>query len=174
MRRQSLLLKSANFLDSINRKVGELVSWLTLAMAILTFAIVVFRYLFQMGWVWLQDSVIYMHAIVFLAGAGYTYLVNEHVRVDLLHQRFSLRGKAVVEIFGVLFFLLPFSVVLLYQSLPYVLSSWSVWEGSNDSGGLQAIFFLKSFLMVFSGLLILQGVAVILRSILVLRGSEGG
>jgi len=151
---------------------GRSISWLTLGMVLVTFAVVVFRYVFDTGWIALQESVNYMHALVFLVGAAYTLKHNEHVRVDIFYCRLGPRGKAWVDFIGSLLLLLPVTVFIIWTSWAYVLDSWSVHEGSREAGGLPGVFLLKSVILLMAGLLILQALAMLLRSLAAIRAGD--
>jgi len=160
-------------IDRLNGWLGETVSWLTLAMIVVTFFIVVLRYVFQLNWIWLQESVIYMHALVFMVGAAYTFRDNEHVRVDIFYRGFSEWGKAVVNLLGGVILLLPMVLFLFWVSGGYVLDSWALGEGSREAGGLPLVFIMKSYIPLMAGLLFLQGFSSILHSLLTLsRGRD--
>jgi len=158
--------------DGLNDRIGRGVAWLTLVMVLVTFVVVVLRYVYAIGWVWLQESYVWLHGIVFMVGAGYTLLHNGHVRVDILYRPAGPRYKAVVDIFGSMFLLLPLVVVVFDVSYGYVLESWRVWEESREAGGLPGLFLLKTVLWVFCLLFGLQGLALAGRSVLILRGYE--
>jgi len=157
-------------IDRLNERVGRGVAWLTLAMVLITFAVVLLRYVFAIGWVWMQESYVWLHGIVFMLGAGYTLLHDGHVRVDIFYRGASARHKALVDLFGSLLLLLPVVVLIFAVSLEYVADSWSRLEESREAGGLPALFLLKSVILGFCVLLGLQGVALAGRSLLVLRG----
>jgi TRAP-type mannitol/chloroaromatic compound transport system permease small subunit len=155
-------------IDRINRKIGEGVAWLTLAMVVLTFAIVVLRYAFGIGPVWLQESVTWMHAAVFMLGGAYALQRDEHVRVDIFYRGMGPAGRSWVDILGVVLFLLPLCAFVVYESLDYVSASWSVREGARDSAGLPYPFvsLLKSILIVMPLLVALQGISLLVASAL--------
>jgi TRAP-type mannitol/chloroaromatic compound transport system permease small subunit len=161
----------ANFLDRISIATGRLSSWLTLIMLVVTFVIVVMRYVFDTGAVWLQESVIWMHAVVFMIGAAYTLQQDEHVRVDIFYRRMRPRNRAVVDLLGVLLFLLPVCVFLMMKAWDFVAVSWDLREGSREPGGLPYPFvpLLKSVLLVMPLALLLQGVSMLLRAVSVIR-----
>ena len=152
-------------LELINLKVGHAVSWLTLLMVLVTFLVVVLRYLFDIGSVALQESIVYMHACVFLLGAAYTLQKNCHVRVDILYQKLSAKQQAYIELFGTCFLLLPTMLFILLMSWQYVGDSWSVLEGSREAGGLPGVFLLKSVIIVMTVLMLIQGLANSLTAI---------
>ena len=164
--------RAARALGRVSEITGQAVSWLTLAMGLAGFAVVVLRYAFDLGWIWLQESVTWMHALVFMLGAAYTLRHDEHVRVDVLYRRFDARGRALVDLAGTIFFLLPLCVYLVYESLPYVESSWRVGERSREAGGLPALYLLKTVIPVMAVLLALQGIATALRALQALRAER--
>ncbi|MDF2176787.1 TRAP transporter small permease subunit [Aliiglaciecola sp. CAU 1673] len=159
-------------IDSANGYLAKGVSWLTLLMAILVFTIVLLRYGFNLGWIAMQESVMYLHAMVFLLGAAHTLKVDEHVRVDILYRRMSMRGRAWVDLLGTLVLLVPLCVFILISSWDYVASSWRLLEGSPEAGGLPLVYFLKSLLPLFAITLLLQGVAQAISSVLLLLSEE--
>jgi TRAP-type mannitol/chloroaromatic compound transport system permease small subunit len=144
---------------------GRTVSWLTLFMVLVTFIVVVLRYVFDIGWIALQESITYMHALVFLVGAAWAMQQQAHVRVDILYSRFSTRTRAWIDLLGSLLFLLPVMVFIAWISWEYVIDSWDVLEGSREAGGLPAVFLLKSLILVSAALLILQALVQVARSI---------
>jgi TRAP-type mannitol/chloroaromatic compound transport system permease small subunit len=152
-------------IDLMHFRLCQAVSWLTLIMVLQTFLIVVLRYGFNLGWIAMQESVMYMHAIVFLLGAAHTLRVNEHVRVDIFYRRFSQRTKAWVDIFGVLLLLMPVNFFILWMSWDYVISSWDLLERSPEAGGLPLVFALKTLILFFTLTMNLQGLAELLRNI---------
>ena len=155
-------------LDALSEWTGRLISWLTLTMVVVTFTIVVMRYLFNIGNVALQESVVYMHSFVFLIGAAYTLKHDGHVRVDIFYRPMSERGKAWINIIGTLFLLFPVCGFILFISWDYVAESWRLMEGSQEAGGLDFRYILKSALVVMPILMILQGIGELLRCILTL------
>jgi len=159
-------------IDRINDVIGRGIAWLTVVMVLVTFLIVVLRYTFSIGWIAMQESVIYLHALVFMLGAAYTLKQNIHVRVDIFYEKMSPRTRAWVDLSGALLLLVPFCLFIIVISWNYVGLSWSLQEGSRDAGGLPAVFLLKTTIPVMAGLLMLQGVAQALRSVLILRGKE--
>jgi len=158
-------------LERINVIVGRAVSWLTVVMVITTFFIVVMRYLFDSGWIWLQETVIWMHAAVFMLAAAYTLAREEHVRVDIFYRRLSPRGRAMVDAAGTLFLLIPVALFLIIASWDYVMVSWQIHETSREAGGLIYPFpsMLKSLIPIMSIMLLLQGIVLLVRSVRQLR-----
>ncbi len=160
-------------LDAVNHAVGRAVRWLALFMVLLQFAVVVLRYVFGISFIFLNEGVLYMHAALFMLGAGYTLLVDAHVRVDIFYARLSERGRAVVDLLGHLGFLLPSMLVVLWFTWPSVRNSWAVLEGPISVGGIPASFLLKSLIPAFCLLLAIQGLAATLKELLRLKAAKG-
>ncbi|MDO6444219.1 TRAP transporter small permease subunit [Colwellia sp. 1_MG-2023] len=155
-------------IDKFTDTTGKLIAWLTFAMVVVSFAIVVLRYVFNLGWVAMQESVLYFHGIVFMLGAAYTLKVDGHVRVDIFYQRFSKKQQAMVNLFGALFLLLPVCITIFIISFDYVAVSWEIMEKSSEAGGLPLVFINKSLILLFVISLLLQGVAEIGRNLLII------
>lgn len=156
--------------DRLNDTIGRGVAWLTLAMVLVTFLVVVLRYVFVLGWVWMQESYVWMHGFVFMLGAGYTLLHNGHVRVDIFYRPRDARYKAWVDLLGALLLLLPIVSLVFVVSWPYVLDSWLRLEESREAGGLPGLYVLKTAILAFCVLIGLQGLSLMARSVLVLAG----
>jgi len=154
----------ANRIDRLNTAIGRGVAWLVLAVVLLQFALVIARYLFGLGSVWLTESVIYAHATVFLLAAAWTLSAGGHVRVDIFYAEASARTKALIELVGALLLLLPFMLVLIWLSAPYAARSWSVLEHSQEASGLPIVFALKTLIPLFALLMALQGIAQAIRA----------
>lgn len=144
---------------------GRTVSWLSFFLVIVTFIVVVLRYVFDSGSIALQETTSYLHACVFLIGMAYTLQQDAHVRVDIFYSRFSTETKAWIDLFGGLFLLLPFMLFVSWISWQYIADSWSVLEGSREAGGLPGVFLLKSLILVMTALLSLQACTQIARNI---------
>ena len=149
----------ADRIDRLNTAIGRAVAWLILAVVLLQFALVIARYLFGLGSVWLTETVIYAHATLFMLATAWTLIVGGHVRVDIFYAEASARTKALVELIGALLLLLPFMLVLIWLSVPYAARSWAVLEHSQETSGLPIIFALKTLIPLFALLMALQGVA---------------
>jgi len=161
-----------NLLDRINTMVGRTTAWLTLFMVIVTFIVVVMRYAFDAGLIWVQESVVWMHAAVFMLGAAYTLRDEEHVRVDIFYRVMSARRKAWVDLIGVVIFLFPLCLFLAWNSFDFVAQSWRLGEVSRESGGLPYPFvpMLKSILLLMPVTVAMQGLSLFLKSLQTLRG----
>lgn len=158
-------------LDRINVHTGKVSAWLTLFMVVVTVVIVVMRYVFDAGLIWLQESVIWMHAVVFMVGAAYTLQQDDHVRVDVFYRTMSVTRRAWIDLVGVIIFLWPLCVFLGWKSIDFVAASWSLREASRESGGLPypLIPLLKSVLLLMPVAVALQGASLLLRSLKILR-----
>ena len=161
-----------NLLDRISTVVGRAASWLTLFMVIVTFVVVVMRYVFDAGLIWVQESVTWMHAAVFMLGAAYTLRDEEHVRVDVFYRNMSPRRRAWVDLVGVAIFLLPLCLFLAWNSFDFVTQSWRIREMSRESGGLPypLIPMLKTILLLMPLAVAMQGMSLFLKSLKILRG----
>ena len=167
-------LMIAEAIDRFNDFMGRCMATLTLAMVLVTVVIVVLRYGFSIGFIWMQESVRFMHGFVFLLCAAYTLLHNGHVRVDVFYLKMTPKKKAMVDIFGTVFFLIPVCSVIMIYSWDYILNSWREMEGSLEERGLHAVFLLKTCIWIFAISMILQGLSLIIRSLRVIRDSSNG
>jgi TRAP-type mannitol/chloroaromatic compound transport system permease small subunit len=159
-------------IDGINFWLGRGVAWLTVLVVLVVFANVLLRYLLHSSFVFMQELEWHLFAMIFLLGGGYTLLKDGHVRVDIFYQRLSPRGRAWLNLFGVLLFLLPGCYLVISTSIPFVNSSLQMLEGSPDPGGIPYRFILKSMIPLGFLLIALQGVAMGLRSVLTIVGGE--
>jgi TRAP-type mannitol/chloroaromatic compound transport system permease small subunit len=159
-------------LKRVSEFCGRCIAWLMPPMVLGTFAIVVLRYVFDSGWIWMQESVVWMHAAVFMLAAAYTLNRDEHVRVDIFYRGLDARRRARVDIFGTLLLLLPMMIFLIVSSVDYVFDSWVRQEGSREAGGLPfpAVPLLKSLIPLTAALLIVQGIGNLLADFATLRG----
>lgn len=160
----------AECIDRLSIAIGKAVAWCVLAMVLVQFAVVLLRYVFGLGSIWMQESVLYLHGATFMLAAAYVLAVDAHVRVDIFHREAGPRARALVDLLGALLFLLPMCVVILVVSSPYVARAWSVLEGSRETSGIQGVYLLKTLILVFTVLMALQGVALVLRAMAALRG----
>ncbi len=167
-----MLQKIADAIDATNEWIGNKIVWLTLAMALVMFLNVILRYVFDSGWIWMQESVAYMHGALFMVAGGYTLKNEQHVRIDIFYDKMTPRKKAIVDIFGTFFLLFPTCFVIFYFAFPYIYDSWSVLEDSMEAGGLPGVYLLKTIILIFPVLLGLQGIAKVLKAILTLSGSD--
>ena len=162
----------ADRLDGVNRAVGSAVRCLAVAMVALQFVIVLLRYVFGVSFIFLDEGVLYMHCALFMLGAGYTLLLDGHVRVDIFYGRWSARGKARMDAWGAGLALLPGVLVIAWYTWPFVFNSWKNLDGAISVGGIPASFLLKSLIPAFCLLLAVQGLACLLRDLARLKSSE--
>ena len=143
-------------------------------MVIVQIVVVVLRYVFGVESIFLQESIVYMHGVLFMIGAAYTLQHEGHVRIDIFYREATEKRRAIVNLLGVAFLLLPVCFIIFRYSLPYVQSSWRVLEGSKETSGIQGVFLLKSILLAFVVLVALQGLSLAIHSLLILGGRRQG
>lgn len=152
------------FIDGLNHRLGRAVAWVSLLMVLVMVSIVILRYLFQFGAIAMQESIMYMNALIFALGAGYTLKEQGHVRVDILYSRLSSHRRALIDLLGTLLFLLPSMAAIIWLSWDYVGLSWRLREASPESSGLPFVYLLKSAILLLAALLFLQGIAELFRN----------
>jgi TRAP-type mannitol/chloroaromatic compound transport system permease small subunit len=160
-----------DWIDRLSVAVGRVVAWLTLAMVVGMFLIVLLRYLFAVGFIWMQESVTWMHATIFMLGAAWALRSGDHVRVDVFYKKMSPRRQGWVDLLGTLLLLLPMCGYIFFESLPYVQQSWEIRERSREASGLPGLFLLKTLIPLTALLLALQGVSDLVRAARRIRGS---
>ncbi|MBO4119483.1 TRAP transporter small permease subunit [Cupriavidus gilardii] len=165
----SLLMRISRLIDAVNDAIGRWAKWLILLAVLVCAGNAIIRYTFSISsnaWLELQW---YMFAGVFLLGAPYTLRKDEHVRIDVIAGRFSERTQVWIDIFGILLFLLPISLIILWLSIPYFWLSYAGHEMSGNAGGL--IRWPAKFLIVAGFfLLVLQGVSELIKRFAYLKG----
>ncbi|MFC1672796.1 TRAP transporter small permease subunit [Pseudomonadota bacterium] len=159
-------------IDALNDLIGRGAAWLAIVMVLLQFFVVMLRYVFSINFIMMQEGVVYLHATLFMLGAAYALLHEGHVRVDIFYRTASPRKKALVDMVGSVFFLLPVCGLIMAASWPYVARSWSMLEGSMETSGIQLVFLLKSLILAFGALMALQGIALGLSALLTLSGHK--
>lgn len=157
--------------DAVSRVIGNTVAWFALGMVLVQLVVVLLRYVFGVGFIALQESMSYLHGFMFLFGAGYTLLVDGHVRVDIFYREARPRTKAWVDLFGTLLLLWPICVLVIWSSWGQVIQSWENLEGSSEASGIPAVFLLRTAIPIFAALMFVQGASVIARSLLALAGA---
>ena len=160
------------WIDGVNEQVGRLVAWVTLGLVVVIFIDVAMRYLINTSYVFTQELEWHLFAFIFLIGAGYTLLHDGHVRVDIFYQRLGFKGRAWVNLLGVLLFLIPGCSMVMITSWKFMLNSFLILEGSPDPGGIPLRFIVKGFIPVGFFLLIIQGVSLGIHSWLQIWGIE--
>ncbi len=165
-----LLLRIADGADAASRAIGSVVKWLALLVVLVQFVVVVLRYIYGSSFIWMQEGVIYVHAFLFMLAIGYTFLVDGHVRVDVLYANWSARRRAWVDLIGIIVCVLPFCALLVWASWPFVSMSWRLGEGAMALGGLPLTPWLKSLIPAMAVLLAVQSLAIAIRCVAVLAG----
>ena len=145
-------------LKKIISKTGKISSWLSLALVLLISTDVLLRYVFNFSTASLYEMEWHLFAIIFLLASPYTLQKNKHVRVDVFYNNFSKRKKNIIDLIGNIIFLIPFSFIIFYTSLPFVEDSYSILESSPDPGGLPYRFIIKSIIPIAFFLLMIQGI----------------
>jgi TRAP-type mannitol/chloroaromatic compound transport system permease small subunit len=160
------------WIDGLNQWVGRGVAWVTLGLVLVVFVDVVMRYLFNVSFVFTQELEWHLFGFIFLIGAGYTLLHDGHVRVDIIYQRLGLKGRAWINLLGVLFFLIPGCIMVISTSWKFAANSFMMLEGSPDPGGIPLRFIIKGCIPVGFTLLLLQGFSMGLHSFMQILGIE--
>lgn len=167
----AILMRLGRMLDRINAAVGAAVMWLAVGMVVIQFGIVVLRYVFGMSFIFVSELELYLHAALFMLGAGYTLLHDGHVRVDIFYGSQSPRRKAAIDLLGTVIFLIPSCVAILVYTWSFVRKSWEIGEGAISVGGIPASYLLKTLITAFAVLLLVQGLALALRNLGILMGA---
>ena len=163
-----LLLKLSGLIDALNERVGRLSYWLILVMVLISAGNATMRYAFDKSSnAWLEIQW-YLFSAVFLFGAGYTLLHNQHVRIDVISSHLSKRTRAWIDLLGTLFFLLPMAIVIMWLSWPVFVESYRIHEVSTNAGGL-IIWPARLMVPVGFFLLVLQGISELIKRIAFLR-----
>ncbi|HZH29124.1 MAG TPA: TRAP transporter small permease subunit [Azospirillaceae bacterium] len=157
-------------IDALNIWMGRLSAFLVIALVVICSTNAVMRYVFSIGYVWMQEAYVAAFGVSFMLMAGYAYLTDQHVRVDIYHARYSPKTRAWVEILGILVFLWPWLYVVARYSQGFILDAWRLREGSSQAGGMPGIFLVKTGIWAFCALVALQSLATMARAITVITG----
>ena len=156
----------SSIISSINKVAGYVCASLVVLMTLNVFLVVVLRYLFGISFIWMQETYVWMHAYIFMLGAGFTYMNDDHVRIDIIYRSSSLTYRALVDLIGNIFLLLPFLYIIWSYSFPFVYKSWEMNEISREAGGLSNLYLLKFAILIFVFLLFIQAISKIINSFL--------
>ena len=161
-------------LEQFSERTGMLVSWLVLAMVLLVSYDVAMRYFFQSGSVALQEMEWHLFSLIFLIGAAYTLKHDDHVRLDLFYKSNFMddRRRAWIDLFGSIFLLIPFCILIISSAWPFVYQSYIHLEGSPDPGGLPYRWILKASIPLGFTFLLLQGVSDIVKNLSTIMGKD--
>lgn len=166
------MLRIADLIDSLTRAVGRGAAWLAPVIVLVQFVVVIMRYVLDIGSIWLQESILYAHAALFLLAAAWVLRLDGHVRIDIFYADAGPRTKATIDLIGAVLLLLPFMGVLAWFAFPFVAESWAILERSRETGGLPFVYLLKTLVLVFAILMGLQGIAQAIRAALVLMACQ--
>tara|TARA_B100000035_G_C20823293_1_gene475263 strand:+ start:34 stop:528 length:495 start_codon:yes stop_codon:yes gene_type:complete len=158
-----MINKLEKWINFFSEKVGFISSFLILLLIILVSVSVILRYIFSVGFIWLQDLYIWIHASFILLGIAFTVKKDGHVRIDLFYRSFRKRRKKIVNFLGTIFFGLPLTFLLLFNGWDYFLRSYNLNENSKESGGLPNIYILKFFILFLGIMLLLEFIRQILN-----------
>ena len=159
-------------LSTINKYAVCFFAFLVVLMTINVFLVVVLRYLFGISFIWMQETYVWMHAYIFMAGAGFTYLNDDHVRIDIIYRNSSKLYRVIVDLVGNIVLLLPFLYIIWSYSFPFVYKSWQMNEVSREAGGLTMIFLLKLAILIFAFLLFIQVISKIINNFISLNSND--
>jgi len=165
-----VIAKSFHLLESLVRWVGHIAAVALIALIFLVVYDALMRYLFQSGSIALQELEWHLFDVVIMLGIAYTLQRASHVRVDIFYDRFSERMRCIVNIIGSLFFILPFSLLIIYVGFDFVLISFGQMEASSDPGGLPYRYIVKSLMPLSFLLLIIQTINEVYKELRLLKG----
>ena len=160
----NILKNLSSTISYINKIAGFICAMIVVLMSLNVFLVVVLRYLFGISFIWMQETYVWMHAYIFMLGAGFTYLNDDHVRIDIIYRSSSKLYKALVDSIGIIFLLLPFLYIIWNFSYPFVYKSWEMNEISREAGGLSMLYLLKLAILLFVALLSIQAIAKIINN----------
>lgn len=163
------LLKLSRRIDALTERVGQAALWLVLVVVLVSAGNAVMRYTINYSSNAFLEIQWYLFGMIFLSCGGYTFMRNEHVRIDLISGRFSKRGQTWIDIFGIVFFLMPMAIAIMVLSWPVFIHAIESSEMSNSAGGL---IVWPARLMIPAGflLLIVQAISELIKRIGFLKG----
>ena len=164
----NILKNLSSTISYINKIAGFICSIIVVLMFLNVFLVVVLRYLFGISFIWLQETYVWMHAYIFMAGAGFTYLNDAHVRIDIIYRSSSKVYKAIVDLVGNIFLLMPFLYIIWSYSFPFVYKSFQINEVSREAGGLPMLFLLKAAILIFAFLLFIQALSKLINNFIII------
>ena len=152
-------------IDNITESIGNFLSCVLFLMVILIVTSILFRSIFNIGNIAIQELIMYLHALLFMFGISYAYKEDSHVKIDILSNSISPKNSQILSIIGFIFFVMPFAIFLIYISADMTMKSWSILEGSSEAGGLNLVFVLKTIIPLTGILILLQGISKLLKNI---------
>lgn len=164
----------ADSLDKFILSIGRAVSWANLLLILVTVMQVILRYGFRHGLVMLEELEWHLYALAYMIGLSYAMITDSHVRVDVITGRFSARTKAVIDLLGHVFLLLPLLLVLIYYGMEFTHSSFKLMEHSNAPLGLPYRWVIKSVIPVSFALMVVAAASRIIRCLVIIKGGPRG
>jgi len=155
-------------IDACNEWIGRLVSWVVVLLVAVVFIDVVMRYAANTSFVFTQELEWHLFGFIFLMGAGYTLLYDQHVRVDVVYQRLSARGQAWINVLGCVFLLFPGALLIIHTSFGFAREAFTFMEGSPNPGGIPFRYIIKSCVPLGFLLLLFQGISMFIRNLAIL------
>lgn len=163
------------FADRVVTSVAEVFHWIWICLLAVIIANVVLRYVFSQGMIEFEELQWHLYAVGWLVGLSSTFVVDGHVRVDVLHDKLRYRQKLWFEVFGLVFLFLPFVFFIIIYSIPFVELSWTTNERSTSANGLPARWLVKGFLLISFLLLALAGISRLVKVFVsIAKGSPNG
>ena len=156
-------------IDKLTDNIANGLLYILIALILLVFSTVFFRYVFNMSYIIVQEIIMYLHALIFMFGISYALKENSHVKIDVLYNTLNKRTQRVISIAGLVSFILPTALFVIYISIDMVTQSWVIFEGSSEAGGLDLVFILKSLIPISGILIFLQGISELIKHIRVSR-----
>ena len=156
-------------IDKLTDNIANGLLYILIALILLVFFTVFFRYVFNMSYIIIQEIIMYLHALIFMFGISYALKENSHVKIDVLYNTLNKRIQRVISIAGLVSFILPTALFIIYISIDMVTQSWMIFEGSSEAGGLNLVFILKSLIPISGVLIFLQGISELIKHIRVSR-----
>lgn len=162
----------SQFVDKISVKISHFVSWMAFLLVMITIYDVLMRYVFKAGSIWIQEAEWHLFAANFMLAASWVLIIDGHVRVDIFYANFKPKTKAWINVIGTIVFLIPYCILIIWCSIPFVYDSWAIFEGSSDPGGLPGRYLLKTVIPVTFALLLFQGISEIIKNVIVLKSNK--
>ena len=156
-------------IDKLTDNIANGLLYVLIVLIVLVFSTVFFRYVFNMSYIIIQEIIMYLHALIFMFGISYALKENSHVKIDVLYNTLNKRIQRVISIAGLVSFILPTALFVIYISIDMVTQSWVIFEGSSEAGGLNLVFILKSLIPISGVLIFLQGISELIKHIRVSR-----
>jgi TRAP-type mannitol/chloroaromatic compound transport system permease small subunit len=156
-------------IDKLTDNIANGLLYILIVLIVLVFSTVFFRYVFNMSYIIIQEIIMYLHALIFMFGISYALKENSHVKIDVLYNSLNKRTQSVISIAGLVSFILPTALFIIYISIDMVTQSWMILEGSSEAGGLDLVFILKSLIPISGILIFLQGISELIKHIRVSR-----